>query len=82
MFRIIVILWGLSSTFGNIFKIFINKVLVSLFQRQADCTCRKYSSSKVLSEIVLTGHWWYELDILICFLANVLGASFLIDLFD
>ena len=44
-FRILVILWGLSTTFWNIAH-FINQSLVSLFQALAGYTCWKDSSLK------------------------------------
>ena len=49
LFRILVILWGLSATFWDMASL-INQSLVSLFQAQADYTCWNDSSFK----------FWYE----------------------
>ena len=51
LFRILVILWGLSATFWDSFGYVLgyrpfNKSLVSLFQAQADYTCWKDFSLK------------------------------------
>ena len=45
IFRILVILWGLSATFWYMTH-FVNQSLVSLFKAHADYTCWKDSSLK------------------------------------
>ena len=54
LFRILVILWGLSATFWDMASL-INQSLVSLFQTQADYTCWKESSFKFWYEFYIKG---------------------------
>ena len=53
-FRILIILWGLSSMFWDTTG-FINRLLVSLFQTQVDYACWKHSSLKISSEVCIKG---------------------------